>query len=112
MSYRQKMGRHYTPATPEQMERLRAVEAERKKWDPSYIDAEQAQSIPQELADRDPALQQRIRSSAEDWPERHQSAGQVFDGVPGGQGEQTERRPMDVDQVFTGRSMKAQESGE
>lgn len=99
------LGRNLTPATPEQMERLRVIERERQKWDPSYITAEQARAIPAEVADKDPVLQGRIAASAPDWPERQQSAGEVFKDVPGGQGEVTERRTMDVNELFTGGPM-------
>lgn len=94
-----------TPASPEQMERLRVVEKARRKWDKDYITAEQARAIPQEVADADPILQARIIRSAEDWPERHLSAGEVFRDVPGGQGEVTERRSVEAESLFTGGPM-------
>lgn len=99
------LGRNLTPASPKQMERLRAVERERQKWDPSYITAEQAKAIPREVADADPTLQSRIAASAPDWPERHMSAGEVFRDVEGGAGEVTERRSVEAESLFTGGPM-------
>ncbi len=100
------LGRNLTPATPEQMERLRLVEKERQKWDRSYITAETARSIPQEVVDKDPTLQERIRMSAPDWPERHQSATQALgEDLPGGCGESIERRQVDSESLFTGGPM-------
>ena len=96
------LGRNLTPASPEQMERLRAIERERRKWDKSYITAEEARSIPSEVADKDPVLQSRIAASAPDWPERQQSAGHVFRDVEGGCGESIERRNVDSESLFTG----------
>ena len=99
---RRELGRDLTPASLEQIEALRVIERARMKWDPSYITAEQAKAIPQEVADANPVLKARISASAPDWPERRMAAGQVFADVPGGEGEGVDRRVMDAEEAFTG----------
>ncbi len=99
------LGRNLTPASEQQMERLRAIERERKKWDKSYITAEEARKIPAEVADKDPVLQAHIAASAPDWPERQQAAGEVFRDLEGGCGETIERRTVDAESLFTGGPM-------
>jgi hypothetical protein len=81
------------------MERLKAVEIERKKWDPSYIDAETARSIPAEVLDAKPELASRVRYSQQDWPENHASASEALGTLPGGEGQTTELRRLTFDEL-------------
>lgn len=98
-------GRRLTPATDSEMERLRKIEQARKKYDPGYISAEEAKTIPQELLDEDPLLASRLRSSADAWPENHLSASQVFRDVPGGSGESIETRVVEAASLFDGKAV-------
>lgn len=95
-------GQRVSAASEEEMERLRKVEAARKLYDPSYISAEQARGIPQQLMDENPALAARVRESAEHWPENSASASEVLTDLPGGAGETVETIKVDTASLFTG----------
>ena len=98
--HRVELGADYTPATAKQMETLKAIESERKKWDKSYIDAETAHSIPQEVVDASPDLANRIRNSQEDWPENRASATEALGPLVGGNGESIEVRKVNTEDLF------------
>ncbi|MEE8609097.1 MAG: hypothetical protein V3S55_15950 [Nitrospiraceae bacterium] len=98
--YRVELGADFTPATAKQMEQLRAIEQERKKWDKSYIDAETAHSIPQEVVDASPDLAHRIRNSQVDWPENRASATEALGPLVGGEGQTIEVRKVNTEDLF------------
>lgn len=94
-------GRRLDPLTPGELERAREAEQLRKRWDPGYVTAEQAATIPQEVMDQDPMLRDRVARSMEDWPERRMAASQlVGDDLPGGCGETSKRIHLDAASLF------------
>ena len=98
-------GRRLTAASPEEMERLREVEAARKKYDPGYITHAEAMKIPEQLMSEDPGLASRVRASSEHWPESMAPASTIFTDLPGGAGEVVENCDIDTASLFTGRPM-------
>lgn len=84
--------------TPEQYEREKATEAERRRFDPGYVTAEEAAAIPEHLRN-DPAVKARVQHSREHWPEERASMAQALPpaSLPGGQGETTEGRAIDAE---------------
>jgi len=98
-----------TPLTPSEVEAARADEANRKKWDPTYITAEEARSIPKEVLERDATLRGRIEYSQPDWPENRMSATEALGELPPGCGEDIEVRNVDAESLFTGKAVKDQD---
>ena len=90
-------------ATEQEMERLRRVEAARKKYDPGYITMAEASAIPPELLDENQGLAYRVRASADLWPENQMAASEVLKDLPGGAGETTEVQALDAEALFTGK---------
>ena len=98
-------GNRLTAATPEEMERLRAVEEARKKYDPSYISHDEAMKIPEQLLSEDLMLAARVRESSTHWPEGMAPVSEIFQDLPGGAGERTETQAVDSASLFTGRQV-------
>ena len=98
-------GNRLTAATPEEMERLRAVEEARKKYDPSYISHDDAVKIPEQLLTENPGLAARVRESSTHWPEGMAPVSEIFQDLPGGAGEVTKTQAVDSASLFTGRQV-------
>lgn len=88
---------HVTPLTPAQLEREKVREAERKKFDPGYVTAEEAAALP-DAAREDPAVVARVSASARDWPENRASLAMAFprDRMPTGDGGETRTERVDA----------------
>lgn len=96
----QRRHKRLTPLTPQELERAREGEKARKQWDDTYVTRDEAASIPQEALDKNPQLQHRIEYSRPDWPENRMSATQALGDLKGGDGETTERRPVEAGDLF------------
>lgn len=90
------------PLTPGELAQAREAEKARQKWDPDYITAEEARSIPPEALESQPDLRGRIERSQPDWPEHRMAASQALGDLPAGNGEQVERRDIPALDVFKG----------
>lgn len=103
-----KVQQRRTPLTASEVEAARAEEANRKKWDPQYITAAEARSVPKDVLERDAVLRGRIEYSQPDWPENRMSATEALGELPPGCGEEVERREVDAASLFTGKPVKDQ----
>ncbi len=96
----------------EDIAKLKAEEAKRKELDPSYMTLEEAAEIPASMQG-EPAIAARIAASRQHWPEEHMSLSQIVKAggqtLPGGEGEQTEARDVDMQAEFETRSGKVVE---
>jgi hypothetical protein len=98
-----------TPLDADEVEAAREEERGRKKWDPTYVTAEEARSVPKDVLVRDATLRGRIEYSQPDWPENRMSATEALGDLPAGAGEDVEKRPMDAEDLFAGKPVKDEE---
>jgi len=89
------------PLRGEQLARAKAEEAARKKWDPSYLTADEARSMPQDVAER-PENAARIQYSRSQWPENRAAARVALGPLPTGEGQVVQERTVDAGSVFGG----------
>lgn len=101
-----KVQQRRAPLSPSEVEDARSEESQRKKWDPSYITAKEARSIPKDVLERDATLRGRIEYSQPDWPENRMSATEALGELKPGCGETVERREVDAAGLFTGKPVK------
>jgi hypothetical protein len=91
-----------TPLTQAELAEARAREAARKQWDPGYVTAAEARSIPPEALDANPELKWRVERSQPDWPENRMSATEALGPLAGGCGETVEVREIPTESLFGG----------
>lgn len=87
----------------------KAREAERQKWDPSYLTRDQAAAIPQQVVDSTPGLRARIDYSRQEWPEHRAVATVALGDLPQGTGETVEDRSFPAEKLFSGATLRAPE---
>jgi hypothetical protein len=97
------------PLTKSELTEARAKEVDRKKWDPQYITAKEARSIPADILASDAQLRGRVDYSQQDWPENRMSATEALGDLPAGSGEDIEVREVDTESLFGGGRMADEE---
>ncbi len=103
-----KVQQRRAPLSESEVVNARAEESARKKWDPTYITAKEARSIPKDVLERDPVLRGRIEHSQPDWPENRMSATEALGELKPGAGEDVEVREVPAASLFTGKPIKDQ----
>jgi len=94
-------GQRLDPLMPQEIEAARASERARQAWDPSYISADEAATIPQEVLDSNPMLRADVERSMQTWPERRMAASTLIgENLPGGEGEVAMRPHTDAAGYF------------
>lgn len=96
---------HRRPLTGRHFDEAKAAESARKKYDPSYITADDARALPSDIAQR-PDMQERIRYSQPDWPESRSTATRALGPLPTGEGQEVDERVVESADLFQGGSMK------
>ncbi len=93
------------PLNADEVEAAREEERGRKKWDPTYVTAAEARSVPKDVLAKDAQLRGRIEYSQPDWPENRMSATEALGELPPGAGEDVEKREVDAASLFAGRKV-------
>jgi len=94
------------PLRAEQLAAAKVEEQVRKKWDPSYLTADEARSMPQDVAMR-PENASRIQYSRNFWPENQAVASIALGPLPTGEGQVVQDRTVDSGNVFSGGKVEA-----
>lgn len=95
------------PLYRDQLAAAKDEERRRKDWDPSYITADEAREMPQDVAAM-PENLARIHYSREHWPENQAVASIALGPLQTGEGQVVQDRPVDAGSVFGGAKIDPQ----